>query len=460
MQLYNPILEATIIRAICTSDSIDAGKILANITEDSFYDESSKGAYQFVKQQALNDGQLPTWQDITTNPDLSESVRNFLTGTETRKVTKKAQLDKLIESASKYEKLRKLFFNADSIINTISGETADIDELVQGMVETVAELQTNVSGVRDQIKYIGYKNNTMDLVNQCLNPTEDLIIPTGFREFDERNGGLPIGDLVMGCGPTGGGKTAIMAIQLLLNMSVSEPTCLVPLEMTEQQTMHRILSNKSKVAINKFTSGKLTEEEKKKATNAYLKFAKEQKKRGSHYAIWDPGKDVSMEEILYSLLPFGFKVILIDYVGLLKGMDDENQWRKLGAAARMAKIFAKNHGITVILLAQLGEDMKVRYSKAMSEHAAVAWHWQYTDKERESGIVTIVPFKSRNQDPTPFDLAADFSTMSVTNVSEADYKSKDDPQGKKTAERVSNTRKSLQKLSKDIEDYNLDDDDD
>lgn len=460
MKLYNPQLEATVLKAICSLDKVNAGKLLSHITTDSFYDDASIEAFTHIKETTLHDGALPTWEQIVTDPKLSESARSFLVGTTAKRIKDAKAVSKLLESVTHYEKLRRIFHMADGIINKLEGDSVDITEITQTINETSSELHTNLVGVKEQLARIGRGNNTKALVEQCLDGDQLRVIPTGFRVFDDVNGGLPMADLMLGAGPTGGGKTAIMAIQLLLNMSMHAPAVLIPLEMTKQQTMHRILSNLSGIKINKFTSGKLTEDEKNKARKSYTRFAKEQKKRDTEYAIWDPERDITMEEALYGVLPYDYDIILIDYVGLLKGMDEDNQARALGAAARFAKVFAKTHNKLVILLAQLSDDMKVRYSRAMAEHAANAWMWQYTQAERDSGIVTILPFKSRNQDPTPFDLAVDFSIMRAGDATEADFQTKDDPTGDTVSKKVKQTKDTMSQMSKDIDDYVFDDDED
>ena len=460
MKLYNPILEATLLRSICTMDAVSAGRILAQIGESSFYDEASLDAYRFIKSESLSSGSIPSWADITVNPNLSESSREFLIGTESKRVKNKSQLDRLLDSALRYEKYRSLYFMANNVIEQVSSDKPDLDEIMLDVDTTVAELKTDVRGVKEQIAVIGKGNNTVQLVEDRLNGDTIRTIPTGFRAFDENNGGLPLGEAVLMAGPTGGGKTAIIAIQMLLNMSRFAPSILVPLEMTQGQTMDRILSNLSKVPIHKFTSGKLTEDDKIKVRKCYKKFAKELKELESNYNIWDPGCDVSMTEVLYSLLPFNYEVYVIDYIGLLKGLSGDDQVRQLGAAVREAKIFAKNTGKLVIILAQLNEDNKVKYSRAMVEHVSNCWIWEYNQASRESGIVTMVPIKSRNQDPTPFDLAVDFSIMRAGDATEADFQTKEDPSGKKVSEKVSKSKDRLAKLSKDIDDYDLDDDED
>lgn len=459
MKLYNPQLEATVLKAVCSLDKINAGKLLSHITTDSFYDEAAVETFNYIKETTLHDGVLPSWEQVTTDPRLSETARSFLMGTEAKKVKDARSVSRLLESVNHYEKLRRIYNLANDTIEDLVKPSVDLESLTQRITEASSELHTNVIGVKEQIARIGRGNNTKGLVEDCLDGETLRVVPTGFRVFDDVNGGLPMADLMLGAGPTGGGKTAIMAIQLLLNLSMHAPAILIPLEMTKQQTMHRVLSNLSGIKINKFTSGTLTDDEKIKARKAYTRFAKEQKKRDTEYAIWDPERDITMEEALYSVLPYNYDIILIDYVGLLKGMDEDNQARALGAAARFAKVFAKTHNKLVIILAQLSDDMKVRYSRAMAEHAANAWMWQYSQAERDSGIVTILPFKSRNQDPTPFNLAVDFSVMRAGDATEADFQTKEDPTGDKVATKVKQTKDQLTQMSKDIDEYVFDDED-
>lgn len=469
MKLYNPQLEATTLKAVCTIDTVSAGLLLSRITEESFWGDEAREAYSFIRRETLESGSIPSWDSVITSPRISDNARSYLLETATKKLkSPKNDIVRLIDSLNRYQDSRLIYNTCNDVIDTLAKDKPDLDALKSTVTELSSELNTNVRGVRDQIQRIGRGNNTADLVKQCLDGERVKVIPTGFRAFDDVNGGLPIGDLFVGAGPTGGGKTAILAIQLLLNMSHYAPTVLVPLEMTKQQTMDRVLSNLSNVTINKFTSGTLSDDDRIRVKKAYRKFVQGHKKRDTEYAIWDPERDVSLEEVLYSLLPYDYEVILIDYIGLLKGMDDEQQWRKLGAAARTAKIFAKTYGKTVILLAQLGDDMKVRYSKAIAEHAANAWMWQYTQAERDSGIVTIVPFKSRNQDPTPFDLAVDFSVMRAGDATEEHFQERDSGSGRKSKKggdsnlrkTVEEKKRQMRQFAKDVDDYELTDDED
>lgn len=462
MKLFDPILEATVLKAICSLGTIDSGKILAHVSEYSFYSEEALEAYSFIKDDITSTGNIISWENLLTNPDLSESVRSFLKATKSKKVRAK-DTNRLVEFISKYERLRRMFMSCDEIINDLSKDSVDIEELENKFLTVSSEITTSIVGVKEQVHVIGKGNNTRGLVERTLDNKKVRVVPTGFRGFDENNRGLPIGEAVLMAGKTGGGKTAIMAIQMLLNMSRYAPSIVVPLEMNDEQTMARILSNLSKIPIHRFTAGDLTEDEKRRINKAYTKFAKELKDLNTNYNIWCPDKDVSMTEVLYSLLPLPYEVYLIDYVGLLKGLSDDDQVKKLGNAVREAKIFAKTHNKLVIILAQLNEDNKVKYSRAMVEHVSNCWIWEYNEANKESGIITIVPIKSRNQDPTPFDLAVDFSIMRAGDASEADFNKSDKETKSKpgtAAAKAKDSRDRIGNLARDIDDYDLSEDDD
>lgn len=462
MKLFDPTLEATVLKAVCSLGEIESGKILAHISQDSFYDESAQEAYDFIRNETLDTGKIPDWADVLTNPNLSESVRAFLKATRTKTVKNLEGVNKLIGYVNQYERMRRMFISCDEIIAQLSSDNVDIKALEDKFLETSSEITTSVIGVRDQVVTLGKGNNSKKVLERVLDNEQIRVIPTGFRGFDENNRGLPIGEAVLMAGPTGGGKTALMAIQMLMNMSRFAPTIVVPLEMNEDQTMARILSNLSKVMIHRFTAGDLTEDEKRRIRKAYIKFVKELKDLGTSYNIWCPPRDVTMSEVLYSLLPLPYEVYVIDYIGLLKGLSEDDQVKKLGNAVREAKIFAKNNNKLIIILAQLNEDGKVKYSRAMVEHVSNAWVWEYNEANKSSGIITIVPIKSRNQDPTPFDLAVDFSIMRAGDATEADFNKADKESGsaKGTAsKRATESKTRINQLSKDIDDYELSDDD-
>jgi hypothetical protein len=122
-----------------------------------------------------------------------------------------------------------------------------------------------------------------------------------------------------------------------------------------------------------------------------------------------------MEDVLYFSASTGSHVSIIDYVGLLEGVDPNNQAISLSEAVRAAKIHATNTGRLYVILVQLDtESGKVRYSRAMVEHCDVLITWSYVDSEvRALHNLPIAVEKARDGELFEFDLPEDFATMSA-----------------------------------------------
>ncbi len=211
-------------------------------------------------------------------------------------------------------------------------------------------------------------------------------------------------------------NSTVASVQLLKNMAIHAPAALVPLEMGRESMTSRLASNLSGIEVGKIIQKKLTEREIEKVRDGFRKWEKFLEDQDSRYTIFEPDADVSIEEILYGLQPYGFKVILIDYMSLLKGVDGDDQWKKLGEVARFAKVWGKRNNTLVILLAQLSEDGLLRYSRTVGEHAASLWRFIATAETKKEGIIKIEQGKARNQNPFSFILGIDYATMRVYDV--------------------------------------------
>jgi hypothetical protein len=145
------------------------------------------------------------------------------------------------------------------------------------------------------------------------------------------------------------------------------------------------------------------------------------KKHGINYTTHSPKGNLSMDDCLRLAKPFGYKVIVIDYVGLLEEDSGSDQWKSLMDAARVAKNYTRETGTLVILLAQLDDEKeKLRYSKGMKEHADVLWQWNYAKPEqRELRIIPMEVSKDRDGELMRFELAERFDIMSAFNMGDS-----------------------------------------
>jgi hypothetical protein len=70
----------------------------------------------------------------------------------------------------------------------------------------------------------------------------------------------------------------------------------------------------------------------------------------------------------------------------------------------------------VIVLAQLKDDGKVKYSGAIRENSNNLWAFIRDEKSKETGILTIIQQKARNQVDFPFELMERYDIMTVCDV--------------------------------------------
>jgi intein/homing endonuclease/archaellum biogenesis ATPase FlaH len=166
------------------------------------------------------------------------------------------------------------------------------------------------------------------------------------------------------------GHNTALTLKLQSNFADSgAKTCIVSLEMTEDEVMVRNLSRYSKVELHKIIDPKnLSTKDRSKVKDAYKARVRHLKARGASETIHTPQDDMTLEDILFILKSYAYDVIIIDYISLLKNAGGDDAWQKLGDIARFAKVFAKNNGCIVVLLAQVSPEGMIRYSRAVEEH--------------------------------------------------------------------------------------------
>jgi archaellum biogenesis ATPase FlaH len=306
---------------------------------------------------------------------------------------------------------------SDGIIKGLKAESVDIEKICD---EASAQLTEAKSGGNrtDILTHIGSKNNGSKIVDQILSDKAQTFIPTGFNAFDKINRGVMHGALWMLAATTGSGKTA-MSMQIARNMAeYGAKVCIVSLEMDERELMMRRLANLTQISMKKFINPSLlSNKERRKVKPAYREYRLKLKKRGAIETWLVPDEDISIEEVVFLLKPYGYDLIIVDYLGLLKGMDGDDQWKRLSSAARFSKRYATINKTIICLCAQLGEDMVIRYSRGMKEHASLMWTWNF-DAQSGEKIAIVDQQKARNQVAFKFPIHIEFDTMTMRDLTE------------------------------------------
>lgn len=438
----------TALRTICDSTNEKAkAKLLSVLTKDHFYYEPAKVAFDRVLRLLRRNSEVPDWTDLTTDAVLAEPIRSELEGYTSITVSSSSQrIKRLYTQLDDYRKMRILFFESEKVLQALDKDSVDVNKLLTSMADQLVKAQA-AEITEDDIVTIGHNSTSSKSFEELISKPASEVVRTGFSAWDDRNGGLFNGGLVVIAATSGGGKSA-MINQLCINMSKNgRKVCLVPLEMTKREMLARVAANVTGMNVKKFLIDKLTSREERVARKKWSEFEEEAAKLEGSFRIFEPPTDVSMEEVLTLLKPYNDDVIAIDYIGLLKGTDGDDSWRELGKAARFSKVWAKNNNKIVILLAQLSDEGQIRYSRSIKEHANVMWTWTYGDENRETGVIDVVPQKARNQEMLEFQLGHDFATMRMFDISQ---------ETEPSSRRSSNGRakhKRLREATSDIDKY-------
>jgi hypothetical protein len=141
-------------------------------------------------------------------------------------------------------------------------------------------------------------------------------------------------------------------------------------------------------------------------------------------------------------------VTILDYISLLKGTDGEDMWRALSSTARYGKINAGVENRLNILLCQVDDTGRIRYSRAISEHSNNSWIWVATEESKETGIMEIDQPKSRNSRRFKFKVKMNYAQMRVESAPDEESLAPVTDAGK--GKDVKPKRKNLPNMAADI----------
>lgn len=420
-KLISTLSEGLALRGICGKNREVRGHLMANLNESYFRTEPGKEAFAYLMDAISKKGEPPTFSLMCESVRLSSDTKEFLKECESLpKTLQHAQ--QVVETLNGYRKAYLFYTLAKTLLEGIEQKKVPLEDLTQETIDTVTAVQTG-RDVGDTVFHFGVDGNAGEMVHEILySEDDDQMIPTGFKAWDNRNGGFQRGALVLLAGSTGAGKSQ-NAVQLCVNaVKAGYKTLLVPLEMSKEAITIRLLANLSGVDSLKILKKELATDEKEFIENAHAKFNMRAAKRGGKLTVFKPGSDITIEALFAAVHSYNADEIVIDYVSLLAGADSDDQWRKLGAIARYAAVYADIHNKVVILLCQVNEEGRIKYSQTMKEHAAVMWSFVATKESKEQGYIKFVVDKSRNQDGRPFSMKIDYATSRVT-----DFESNDAP---------------------------------
>ena len=432
--LYDQETEVRCIKTL-TDDSIPANvrsTLLGKLSKEHFHNAPTLAAFRRIDTLAKKRFELIDFNSLAADPTIDEDLRDVLK-TQIRKAkpcTNKKQTRSLLEILERYRKIRAIYGICKDSFEELDKPQVDIDALLSQVTEAVAKANANLADDQFFLNF-GTNDSSAQIVDNVINRKTSPRIKTGYVEYDNRNGGLPeTGVFIISATTSGGKSTVAMNLGVSLYLKAKKSVCRISLEMDDEQETRRLASHLTKIPFNKFKENKLSLADKQNVKIAFDKFSEHGKKHGIAYTTVSPTRGVSIDDVFRMVKPFGYKIIMIDYIGLLQGMDHESQWFQLSEVAAVAKRFSRETGCLVVILAQLDDTTdKLRYSKGIKEHADTMWQWNYTKPEqRELRILPIRCEKDRDGEVFNFELAERYDIMTAENMPDAqvDYSSEDE----------------------------------
>tara|TARA_Y100001963_G_scaffold160013_1_gene267052 strand:+ start:5691 stop:7109 length:1419 start_codon:yes stop_codon:yes gene_type:complete len=438
--------------------------LLGKLSKDHFYTAPTRAAFGRFETIARKRMQMLDFDDLQQDMGLEDDFKDMLDEHRSVKAAaSKTKAKRLIQDLTDYHIVRSVYQLCDETLDILKGDTIDLKELIRNHGERLANVSKTGNMQEEKIYSIGEGDNVIDKMEKVLDEPAERMLRTGFSAYDEVNGGIPEVGLTIVASTTSGGKS-VFSTNLLKNIHTINKvdTIRLSLEMTIEQELKRIASMTSGILFSRIKKGELTSSEKKKVLKAMKKWSDRSKKLKTRFSVVTPSRGMTVEDALAMVRAFNYKVICIDYIGLLEGMSGERQWQALGEAARICKLFAHEANCSVIILAQLDDGTdKLRYSKAMKEHADVVLQWNYSDPEvRAEKKLHIETSKARDGELVHFELDEQYEIMRVkdatggsaftTNYEESEEESDEDVSriGKKSKDSKKSKKKSKVRSSK------------
>lgn len=354
-------------------------KIITTLRPEFFSSLCYRKAFSIIREHFGETGEIIPYRDLVTHPNLRESDALKIRTLERKR--KKSFGDnenyKLPESSIglrnlceslQYDVKQREIINLNNDLAVLLQKDMP-HEKIEEVIERVRETLERVDSLRlDRGKlfkatYESLKQKIKDLYKMMR---DNYYIPTGFKEFDTINIGIPATALFTIAAPTGCGKSSLCLQYLMNAVNAGAKVCLLPLEMSEEEMVLKIASNLLEIPPNDLMRTlKDVFPEIRKAFKEWIE------NTDGEFHMYTPDINETLPDVLMKLRSEHYDIIAVDYINLLAGMKEE-KWAALDEAGIYAKRYAGKYKTQIVFLAQLDKYTgDTRYSKAIMEHSCL-----------------------------------------------------------------------------------------
>lgn len=253
---------------------------------------------------------------------------------------------------------RQLISSSSKFIDMAFDEGNLIQDVIEDCEQTIFGLsQQHVK--RDFIQLKDALAESFDRLDELQKSSGKLRgVPTGFRDLDGKLAGMQASNLIIFAARPGMGKTSF-ALNIAQNVSVNSglPVGIFSLEMSQEELVDRLLVAQADIDSWKLKTGKLDERDYDKLSHAMGQLAEAP-------LFIDDTPGISMGEIRTKArrlqAEHGLKMIIVDYLQLIKGRNQENRVQEVSEISQGLKNLARELKIPVFALSQLNRSVENR----------------------------------------------------------------------------------------------------
>ena len=254
----------------------------------------------------------------------------------------------------------------------------------------------------------------LDRVQEMADNANDVTgVPTGFYDLDRMTAGFQAGDLIVLAARPSMGKTAL-AINIAEHVALNEglPVAVFSMEMGAAQLAVRIVGSIGRIDQGHLRTGKLTDEEWPRLTEAIEKLRTISLHIDESAGLTSSELRANARRLSRQCGKLG--LIVVDYLQLMSGSsrDGENRATELGEISRGLKMLARELQCPLIALSQLNRSVEqrpdkrpmmsdLRESGAIEQDADIImfiYRDEYYTKDecKEPGVAEVIIAKQRN----------------------------------------------------------------
>ena len=420
-QLGDPKLEIRVLKTLCSEKRDIRDAMFSRIKESSFSYPPAQEAFVRINNYAKHES-IPAWDAFLSDTKLSEDTIQALTMHKQSGASTKADVEMFASQVEEFRSRRILYEAIEDSYDGIRRGDIATETLLDSLSDKITSARAT-GNTEDHMVHLGSRNGVLNLINiftKMRNGESHSVIPTGMESFDKLNGGVPRGsNFVMGA-PSGEGKS-VLVLNVILHMALSGvKICLVSLEMNLAEVWLRAVSAWLAIPLNDILMKRITASQWDEINRCLLMIHASLAISGGGITIYTPEVDPNIEELLAGLKPYGYDVIGIDYVTLLRGFDGEQFWLKIGNGLHVCKRHAEINGTVMIPVIQADEDGEARFSNMIKDNASLMWTWGKVKDDKKKNTNKIETFdimmkKSRNQTPFIMKMYRRFDIMQMTD---------------------------------------------